>query len=60
MVALRRFDGVADDAAIVDYKESPHSVLELVDKQLKAFGLEVVMIDTGSDEYEWRIERRIT
>ena len=32
-------------------------MLQAVDQQLAAFGLEVVLIDTGSD-YLWRVEKR--
>jgi hypothetical protein len=39
----------------VDWKESPQSVLESVDLLLNPFGLEVVIFDTGSDEYDFLI-----
>lgn len=42
-----------------DWKARPDEVLEAVDKQLKAFGLEVVMHDDGSDSYVWRIVPRV-
>jgi hypothetical protein len=41
-----------------DWKESIDEVLKQFDSQLKAFGLEVVQIDTGTDQYEWYIEKR--
>lgn len=43
---------------MVDYKDAPHTVLDIVDRQLEDFGLEVVMADTGDDTYQWRIKRR--
>jgi hypothetical protein len=39
-----------------DYKSTPHEILEAVDRQIKTHGLGVVMIETGSDQYEWFIE----
>lgn len=45
-------------SSVLDWRESPASVLETIDAQLAEHGLEIVMIDTGSDEYEWLIEKR--
>lgn len=47
-----------EEIASVDYKAAPHDVLEAVDRLLAEEGLEVVMLDTGSDEYEFTVEAR--
>ncbi len=46
------------EIASVDYKAAPHDVLEAVDRLLAEEGLEVVMLDTGSDQYEFAVEAR--
>jgi hypothetical protein len=33
-------------------------IFEAIDDQLEPFGLEIVMIDSGSSDYMWRVERR--
>jgi hypothetical protein len=48
-----------DQVRMVDWKESPEDVLFVVDEQLAEFGLEVVLVDLGSDMYVWRIERKM-
>lgn len=40
-----------------DHRAPPHQVLENINDQLAAFGLEVVLIDSGSDEYVWRVAK---
>ncbi len=47
-----------DEIASVDWKAAPHVVLEAVDRLLAEEGLEVVMLDTGSDAYEFTVEAR--
>lgn len=47
-----------DGIAAVDHRGSPDEVLNLVDGQLAAFGLEIVLYNTGDDTYAWRIEKR--
>ena len=42
----------------VDWKVYADDVLERMDEQLAAFGLEVVQHETGGDEYDWHIEER--
>jgi hypothetical protein len=42
-----------------DWKVYADEVLQKVDEQLAAFGLEVFQYETGGDYYEWHIERRI-
>jgi hypothetical protein len=42
-----------------DWKVYADDVLQKVDEQLAAFGLEVFQYETGSNYYEWHIERRI-
>lgn len=42
----------------IDWKASVEEVLKIVDSQLYPHGLEVVQIDTGSDTYEWYIEKK--
>ena len=42
----------------VDWKEHADTILEIVDDQLAAFGLEIVQYDTHGDYYMWRIEKR--
>ena len=44
-------------AQMADYQAPPEAVLELVDSQLAAFGLEVVMYEAPGDNIIWRIER---
>ena len=52
-------DAIDDETVqIVDWKESPASVLEAVDFLLKRHGLEVVQLETGDDSYTFRIEKR--
>jgi len=43
-----------------DWKVYADDVLQKVDEQLAAFGLEVFQYETGGDYYEWHIERRTT
>jgi hypothetical protein len=45
-------------ARSADWKEITDYALEVFDEQLIAFGLEVVMIETGGD-YMWKIEKRV-
>lgn len=45
----------ADGVQMADWKESPRDVLDCVDGQLAAYGLEIVMIACGDDAYHWRI-----
>lgn len=47
-----------EEIASVDWKAPPHVVLEAVDRLLAEEGLEVVMLDTGSDAYEFIVEAR--
>jgi hypothetical protein len=49
-----------DDASvgIVDWKAYAGEIFEILDRQLAAFGLEVVEYDQGGDYYMWCIERR--
>ena len=44
-------------SGFADWRADPAEMLQAVDQQLAAFGLEVVLIDTGSD-YLWRVEKR--
>jgi hypothetical protein len=44
--------------ASADHRESISEVLKSFDKQLKPHGLEIVQIDTQTDEYEWYIQKR--
>jgi hypothetical protein len=46
------------DLAYVRCKGTPEQVLELIDDQLKQFGLEVIMFDSGWDDYIWSIDKR--
>lgn len=43
---------------IADWKEGPADVLESVDDLLKPHGLEIVLLDTRSDYYRFRVEKR--
>lgn len=58
MLEVEEMASPAPGMAHADWKESVDGVLESVDQQLVEHGLEVVMFDTGSDEYMWRIEPR--
>lgn len=40
---------------VCDYKHDPGAVLEIVDKQLEAHGMEIELFDMGDDQYYWRI-----
>ena len=57
----KRYDAMLDgddpELKICDWKESVGEVLKLVDEQLAAFGLEVILHDTGDDSYVWHIEK---
>jgi hypothetical protein len=44
--------------ASVDYKASPHEVLEAVDRLLAEDHLEIVLIETGNDDYIFTVELR--
>ena len=48
---------IEDDVQIasVDWKAPPHEVLEAIDRLLAGERLEVVMLDTGSDDYVFRL-----
>lgn len=48
-----------DGTGYADWKDSPATVLDIIDELLAAHGLEVVMIDTGSDDYLFKIEPRV-
>lgn len=47
-----------DEIASVDWKAQSHEVLEAVDRLLAQEGLEIVMLETGSDAYEFIVEAR--
>jgi hypothetical protein len=49
-----------EDEAVgsVDWKEHADTILEIVDDQLAAFGLEIVQYETHGDYFMWRIEKR--
>jgi len=53
-------NAVEPEFAFADWKESVSTVLETLDEQLAAFGLEIVQVDTGADDYMWKIEKRET
>lgn len=44
--------------ASADWRESVAGALGIIDEQLAAFGLEIVQVDTGADDYMWKIEKR--
>lgn len=46
------------DVASVDYKAPPHEVLEAVDRLIAEEHLEIVLLDTGDDQYAFRVELR--
>lgn len=50
-------DGV-DGVVHNDWRDSPEEVLQAVNEQLEALGLEVVMYETRSDQFAWKIEPR--
>jgi len=47
------------DVRMVDWKSGPEAVLEQVDAALAEYGLEVVIIDAGSTDGLFSIERRM-
>jgi hypothetical protein len=47
-----------EGTAIVDWKESPHTVLDIVDDLLKPLGLEIIQYDTDTDCYWFRIGKK--
>ncbi len=56
-------DAISDEdetLGFLDWKDGPPTVLEQVDTLLEAFGLEVVVFETGADDYLFRIEKRST
>lgn len=40
------------------HKTPAHEVLELIDEQLKSFGLEIVLDNCGDIDPLWRIDKR--
>lgn len=58
MKTLPATDEEDPSAGLADWKASPQAVLEIVNDQLADHGLEVVMIETHSDEYAWKIFKR--
>lgn len=42
----------------VDWNESVGDILEAVDEQLKEHGLEIVLLKSDDDNYEWVIVRK--
>lgn len=52
------WEALETEYASADWREAPGNVLDTVDDQLADFGLEVVQIETGSDVYRWKIEKR--
>lgn len=52
-------EGDRYNSKMADWKAAPPSVLEDVDRQLADHGLEIVMIETGGDCYEWMIAKRV-
>jgi hypothetical protein len=53
-------DALNDDPTVgsVDWRDSPETVLKTVDALLAPHGLEIVVSDTRTDEYKFRIETR--
>ena len=52
-------DDLPEGVACADWKEYASTVLESVDGQLEAHGLEVVLHGPGgSDTYYWSVEKR--
>lgn len=47
-----------EDLERVDWKDSPMVVLEAVDRLLAPRGLEVVLTDSQSDTYHFKIDQR--
>ena len=48
------FDEMGEGIAVVRWKERVDAVLEIIDEQLEAFGLEIVLYDIGeADDYIW-------
>lgn len=45
----------ATSTAFADWKDAPGVVLDAVDDLLEAHGLEIVLLDTGSDTYAFRV-----
>jgi hypothetical protein len=46
-------DAEPEASGFADWRADPADMLQVVDQQLAVFGLEVVLISTGSD-YLWR------
>jgi hypothetical protein len=51
-------DAWYDSIGIVDWKEDPESVLEIVDQMLKKHGLEIHIFKTNSDQCEFDIIKK--
>lgn len=49
---------VPDHLYSSDWKDNPGIVLEDMDHALAKFGLEIVMYETGSDQYFWEVAKR--
>lgn len=47
------------DSGQVDWKADPLTILQEIDEQLVDHGLEIVVSDDRSDQYEWVIRKRV-
>ena len=47
-----------ETVGIAHWRGAADTIFETIDEQLEPFGLEIIIIDSGSSEYMWRIERR--
>jgi len=56
-----KFDEMDDERiAVACWNETVDAVLEDIDEQLEAFGLEIIQYDIGeASDYMWRIDKRL-
>jgi hypothetical protein len=50
---------VGSNLEVVDVKSEPQLVLECIDKQLRPFGIEVVLYEGDTDEVGWMLEQTL-
>ena len=58
IVNLEEQDDDDESVGVAHWRGAANTIFETIDDQLEPFGLEIVMIDSGSSDYMWRIERR--
>ena len=58
MIEVDKRDYDDEAVGVAHWRGAADTIFETIDDQLEQFGLEIVMIDSGSSDYMWRIDRR--